>query len=153
MDCTHDHQLIANCIGFVDSEAQVSFGKLSLNFFFFLPTFSHFSVSNMKMTMNPLSHYSSPLLLVSTCLRRKPNCPNLPPPSLITTALSMGARVLTSNIWQFSSDTHAPHSEVKERMEKLDMEVDADLVRTKNGEEMKIKRSSIWMRKSVFCMQ
>lgn len=28
-------------------------------------------------------------------------------------------------------DTHAPHSEVKERMEKLDMEVDADLVRTK----------------------
>lgn len=29
-------------------------------------------------------------------------------------------------------DTHTPLSEVKERMEKLDMEVDVDLVRTKN---------------------
>lgn len=40
--CSHDHKLIANCLDFMDSEAQVSSANISLNILYYLPTFYYF---------------------------------------------------------------------------------------------------------------
>lgn len=48
--CTHDHQLIANCLDFIDSEAQVRTSNLSPGMFFYLPTLFHFIVNSSKET-------------------------------------------------------------------------------------------------------
>lgn len=46
MGCTQEHELIANCLDFVNTEAQVSIENLSPNLFFYLPTFYHFLATN-----------------------------------------------------------------------------------------------------------
>lgn len=133
MGHTQDHQLIANYLDFVDSEAQVSFDNLSPNLFFYLPTFYHFLVSKMKMTQ---AHEPTEPLLQSTSIGKHlfeeiDKLSEYASPSLITTSWRWKPKYNIQN-QQFMLDTHTPLSEVKERMEKLDMEVDVDLVRTKN---------------------
>lgn len=81
---TQDHQLIANYLDLVDSEAQVSIDNFSLNLLYYLSTFYHFLDSKLKMaqghqsieplnqspstsrhlaeeTSNNVSEYASPL--------------------------------------------------------------------------------------------
>lgn len=43
-----DHALIANCLDFMDSEAQVSTTKLSLNLLYYLPTLYFFDLTRPK---------------------------------------------------------------------------------------------------------
>lgn len=44
----HDHQLIANCLYFLDSEAQVTISTLRPNILFYFPTLFHFIANKAK---------------------------------------------------------------------------------------------------------
>lgn len=47
-DCSHDHKLIANCLEFLDSEAQVSSTNFSQNILYYLPNFCHFAAQRIN---------------------------------------------------------------------------------------------------------
>lgn len=56
-DCSHDHKFIANCLHFLDSEAQVSSTNLSPNILYYLPTCYRFVTQRInnqdKDSLNP----------------------------------------------------------------------------------------------------
>lgn len=81
---TQDHQLIANYLDLVDSEAQVSIDNFSLNLLYYLSTFYHFLDSKLKMaqghqSIEPLNQSPS----TSRLLKRQ-----------VTTSLSTPRRCL-----------------------------------------------------------
>lgn len=54
--CSHDHQLIANCLDFLDTEAQVNLFGFSPNILFFLSTLFHFIVNQTKESQPECIH-------------------------------------------------------------------------------------------------
>lgn len=68
MGCTEDHQLISNCLDFVDTGAQVSLTNLSLIYSTTYPLFTISSSTILKRpkAMSPLSISSTPACPVNT---------------------------------------------------------------------------------------
>lgn len=102
MGCSQDHQLIANCLNFVDSEAHVSLDNLSPSLFYYLPTFYHFLVGKLKMAQGPepIEPLNQSTSISKHLSDEKHKFSEYASPMMDQDSVEKGSQIITSNIWQ-----------------------------------------------------
>lgn len=106
MGCTQDHQLIANCFDFVDTNTRVSVDNLSLNLLCYSPTFYHFRFNKLKMAQDQeLTDHQNRSPSVSKHMSEKKGKDNSDYASLVLDQddIEGGSQSITSNIQHLMS--------------------------------------------------